>query len=324
MNKEVIKYLKNFKSLKRGFNKGLGKAPHKPILLLSIISLIEKNLILNNRIEITSDLVLEFKSNFKKFVTTSHIDNFSLPFFHMRNEPFYRLIPRNGMMKTLNKVKSLKSINRLSELIAFAEIDKSLFDLLQQPKVRTVFINFIIEEYFPEFKNAKNQISNFYETQIETEILKENKASYISKLEIIKSEMDNDSFEQEVFIRGGIFKKTIPKIYNYSCCITGFKVNTNYNIQMIDACHIIPFSISQDDTIQNGISLSPNIHRAFDRGLITINQDYIIRVSPSINKSSSTSEITELDGKSIILPQEPRHYPSLEALEWHRKEVFLF
>ncbi|WP_244895612.1 HNH endonuclease [Nonlabens tegetincola] len=242
----------------------------------------------------------------------------------MKNEPFYRLIPRNGMMKTLNKVKSLKSINRLSELIAFAEIDKSLFDLLQQPKVRTVFINFIIEEYFPEFKNTKNQFSNFYETQIETEILKENKTSYISKLEIIKSEMDNDAFEQEVFIRGGIFKKTIPKIYNYSCCITGFKVNTNYNIQMIDACHIIPFSISQDDTIQNGISLSPNIHRAFDRGLITINQDYIIRVSPSINKSSSTSEITELDGKSIILPQDPRHYPSLEALEWHRKEVFLF
>ncbi|WP_201288840.1 HNH endonuclease signature motif containing protein [Polaribacter septentrionalilitoris] len=40
---------------------------------------------------------------------------------------------------------------------------------------------------------------------------------------------------------------------------------------MIDACHIVPFSISNDDTIPIGISLSPNLYRAFDRGLITIN-----------------------------------------------------
>jgi putative restriction endonuclease len=93
---------------------------------------------------------------------------------------------------------------------------------------------------------------------------------------------------------------------------------------MVDACHIIPFSVCQDDTIQNGISLSPNIHRTFDRGLITINNDYLVRVSPTIDASSTTKSIIELDGKPIKLPSNKNHYPSLEAIEWHRKEVFLF
>jgi putative restriction endonuclease len=48
---------------------------------------------------------------------------------------------------------------------------------------------------------------------------------------------------------------------------------------MVDACHIIPFSISHDDTIRNGICLSPNLHRAFDRGLFTLTNDLEVKVS---------------------------------------------
>lgn len=35
-------YINYLRKLKRGYNKSLGKAPHKPILLLSIIELIKK------------------------------------------------------------------------------------------------------------------------------------------------------------------------------------------------------------------------------------------------------------------------------------------
>ena len=38
-------------------------------------------------------------------------------------------------------------------------------------------------------------------------------------------------------------------------------------------------------SISNGISLSPNLHRAFDRGLITINADYVVRISPVIKEN---------------------------------------
>ncbi len=323
MEGSITRYLKLFKSLKRGHNKGLGKAPHKPILLLSIIELINQRKINSNRIEISSDLVLMFKSLFKQLVHSGHIDNFSLPFFHLRSEPFYRLAPKTGMTSKLNQYKSIKSINKLIELISFAEIDRELYELLQVEDARKIIEHFIINEYFSGTDFDINyEIDG--EDEIENDILNETAPNYQTKLKKLSEQLEKENFEEEIFVRGDIFKKTVPKIYNYTCCVTGFFVSSNHNVQMVDACHIIPFSISQDDTIQNGISLSPNIHRAFDRGLLTINQDYVVRISPSVSKRSSSESLLSLEGKRIELPANDNYLPSLEALEWHRKEVFLF
>ncbi|ARN78226.1 HNH endonuclease [Nonlabens spongiae] len=323
MEDSITRYLKLFKSLKRGHNKGLGKAPHKPILLLSIIELIKQKKIISNRIEVSSDLVLMFKSLFKQLVHSGHVDNFSLPYFHLRSEPFYRLAPKAGMNSRLKQYKSIKSINKLTELIAFAEIDRELYELLQVEDSRNIIKQFILNEYFSQTDSyIKYEIDG--EDEIENEILNETAPNYQSKLKKLSEQLQKENFEEEIFVRGGIFKKTVPKIYNYSCCVTGFCVSSNHNVQMVDACHIIPFSISQNDTIQNGISLSPNIHRAFDRGLLTINQDYIVRISPSVSKKSSSESLLSLEGKRIELPDNENYLPSLEALEWHRKEVFLF
>ena len=100
------------------------------------------------------------------------------------------------------------------------------------------------------------------------------------------------------------------------------KIVTNMNIQMVDACHIVPFSISQDDTIPNGLSLSPNLHRAFDRGLITINKNFIVRVSPVISENDTNFSISQFNGKQILLPEKFKWYPSPYSLNWHNKEVY--
>jgi len=75
-------------------------------------------------------------------------------------------------------------------------------------------------------------------------------------------------FKEEVFIRSGIFKREIPKLYNNTCAISQLRIDATANISMVDACHIVPFSEAYDDTLTNGIALCPNLHRAFDRGLI--------------------------------------------------------
>jgi putative restriction endonuclease len=100
------------------------------------------------------------------------------------------------------------------------------------------------------------------------------------------------------------------------------KIETTTNSQMVDACHIKPFSVSHDDTIPNGISLSPNLHRAFDRGLITINKDYIVRISPTLKDNGSVYSISQFEGIQILLPKKPKWYPSPEALIWHTKEIY--
>lgn len=317
------KYIKFFKSLNRGFTKGLGRAPHKPILLLSIIQQIDKGIISSNRIFITPDLLLSFNNIWGTLVETKHTSNFALPFFHMRSEPFWFLVTKPSMELKITKSKSIKSFKSLKETVAFAEIDRVLFTLLLNPLNRALFIENLLNDYFPNTKpNFDLNKVNAEELKIENQILNEEKLEYQSKLNELRASLDDDKFEEELFIRGGLFKKTIPKIYNYSCCISEMKIESSINAQMIDACHIVPFSISNDDTIQNGISLSPNLHRAFDRGLITINKDYIVRISPTVKENNSVFSLSQFKGKRIILPEKVSWYPSPESLQWHNKEVF--
>jgi putative restriction endonuclease len=61
--------------------------------------------------------------------------------------------------------------------------------------------------------------------------------------------------DEELFLRGGMFRREVPKIYNNKCCISDMRIDAIVNVSMIDACHIVPFSSSYNDTITNGIAL---------------------------------------------------------------------
>jgi len=322
MGEELIqKYLHQLLRLKRSAS--FRGAPHKPVLLLSILELIRKGEIVSNRIEITPELVLEFKNIWSRLVFSQHTANFSLPFFHLRSEPFWRLITRSGFNLPLTSSHSIKSLGSLKDSIAYAELDKNFFTLLLDPIKNSFFSEEILEKYFKETKTNfylnEYSISNDFETQI----LNDDRAIYSSRIKELKESLPQEQFEEEIFVRGGIFKKEIPKIYNYQCAISGMRIESSTNAQLVDACHIVPFAISKDDTITNGISLSPNIHRAFDRGLITINAEYIIRVSPAIKENDSPFSLRQFEGKQIILPRNIHFYPSVENLNWHRNECFV-
>ncbi|MFN5209410.1 MAG: HNH endonuclease, partial [Bacteroidota bacterium] len=95
-------------------------------------------------------------------------------------------------------------------------------------------------------------------------------------------------------------------------------------VSMIDACHIVPFSVSHDDTVSNGIALCPNLHRAFDRGLISIDNDYTVKISSLFREEENPYSIRHLEKKKILLPLNKKYYPSVNNLEWHRSNVFKY
>ena len=72
-------------------NTPYGKAPHKPILLLSLIELIEKGVVDNNRFYVNSDLVGTFQENWRLLVDTLHQPDFSQPFYYLQSEKSTRL-----------------------------------------------------------------------------------------------------------------------------------------------------------------------------------------------------------------------------------------
>ncbi len=230
-------------------------------------------------------------------------------------------MPKSGF-ENINQMGSImKSFSNLNAAVDCAIISDDLYLLMKDERNNRILQHFLLDEYFPgtksNFINSESGQLNLFNL-LEEKILHEDAAEY--KIEIQKLMQQND--DEEIFLRGSIFKREIPKIYNYTCCISGMKISATSSVSMVDACHIIPFSLSFDDTINNGIALCPNLHRAFDRGLIALDSDYKVRVSGIFHEETSNYSIKSFDGQRILLPIEKNFVPSLENLDWHIKNIF--
>lgn len=148
-NKNLRDYLEKFSNLNT--NKQQGKiAPHKAILLLSVIDLVEQGQIQSNKIELTEKLENQFKLNWGKYVENKDVFQpiIGTPYVHLRGESFWKLIPTKGNGNTdLSKNINSYSTNYLRSQIQYAVIDEELFDLLQDNKNRDKFRNILISTY---------------------------------------------------------------------------------------------------------------------------------------------------------------------------------
>jgi len=126
-------------------------------------------------------------------------------------------------------------------------------------------------------------------------------------------------------VNQSVFRKGVLNAYNGQCCITMLS-----EANLLIASHIKPWSESTPKEkldISNGLCLNVFHDKAFDKGLITINQDYRIQISNRIDKLKIPASIYELyfstyDGKRINLPNRSLH-PKKDYLAYHNECVFL-
>lgn len=313
MKSEVFKYAKAFSKLKRGVTPNYGLAPHKPILLLSIIDLIERGELIENKVKVNQQLVSAFLNFWRILVDQPFKCDFTQPFYYLQNDkvegiPFWQVNPLPGCQLNAH----IKSFDKLITVVDFGYFSSDLFDLLMINTSREYLKQTLLETYFPNYKRIN--LNEDYISELSSDILNEPVSAY--KKTII-------SFEEEVFVRNGLFRKLVPQAYDQTCAFTGWRVQTASGLSLVDACHIKPFSICKEDHIKNGISLSPNIHRAFDRGMLSIDDNYCIIISSQIIEDNSHAlNLRKLEGQKIKLPFHDYHYPGLDNLKWHRDNCF--
>lgn len=114
------KFIGKFSRLRVDRSKG-APAPHKPILILSIIAEIEKGSITDNKIYITPELVAQFKDYWHQLVDKPIFSsNFSLPFYHLKSDGFWFLHTFAGKEILLTSSHSIKSFGQLKDVVDFA------------------------------------------------------------------------------------------------------------------------------------------------------------------------------------------------------------
>ena len=318
MKKDLAYYTERFQHLRQAQTK-FGPAPHKVILLLSIIRGIELGFITENKIVASPILLSLFRTTWGALVTTANIAAFTLPFFHLRSSKFWYFKAKDGFEEWLNQTKSINSLAQLQAAVQYAYFDGELFLLLNSPHSRNILRQILLDANFPS-GDWKSLTKKTYFDKVAAEITSKSSQSYVANMTSLENSLDKECLEEELFIRSAAFKRVISKAYNFSCCISRLRVDVTTDCDLMDACHIEPFAASHDDTITNGLYLCPTLHRAFDRHLISIDENYRLIVSKAfVERSDSPYSIKQFEGKAILLPANRDHYPSQEKLQKHRE-----
>ena len=129
MEQTLEKYKKQFENLNTA-KKGDRMAPHKAVLLLAIMELVDEGVITTEKIELTEDLCIRFLGIWYENIGRNPLykPNIDKPFWHMQNEPFYHLKMKDD--SDLASIGNPYSERKLREN-TYAVIDKELFELMR-------------------------------------------------------------------------------------------------------------------------------------------------------------------------------------------------
>jgi putative restriction endonuclease len=311
----LVYYCECFSNIKVHKTQKKGDALNKPILLLSIIDLITQDLITDNRLTISDKLIDTFKKYWKVLASSTFKgSDFALPFFHLKNDQgkFWHLNYSSGY-----DGGRPQTIPKLKEDVDYAHLDDELFNFIQDETCRQILVDALVSAWLP---SEDNTIELF---------LTINQNFQDQPLEIDKT-IDSSNLDantrwslRKAVIRNAFFRKAIVNIYDYKCAFCGLKVTKSVTQNIVDGAHIKPFSQFYDSRIHNGISLCKNHHWAFDRGWFAVDEQYKIIVTNNLEEVSPHAKpIKDFHGETILLPNKEQHFPELEALQWHRQNIF--
>lgn len=317
-------YIEAFKKLRTDRNRDrwtgltMGRAPHKPFLLLSILDHIAEGLISSNFISPDYELVETFNRYWSRIMPLGSSSNMAYPFFHMEGESFWHLVPKPGSMASVGR--AVTSIKLIKELFLGAKLDEELFPLLQMEQSRDRLRETLIKAYFdPGVQPLLREQGTI------------NKDAFDYSQKLLKTSepqpeaiYENPDIDRGRRVRDQGFRRAIVNLYEHRCSLCGIRMLTPAGHTVVEAAHIEPWYVSRNDLPTNGLALCRLCHWSFDEGLMTVGNNYEVKVSKTVRQDNNfPGHILTLSDRLIFKPEQSKHWPAQDNLEYHRKTVFI-
>lgn len=121
-------------------------------------------------------------------------------------------------------------------------------------------------------------------------------------------------------VNQGFFRKLVLSNYETSCCVTGLSIP-----QVLRASHIVAWAEDEDNRMNpaNGLCLSATYDSAFDRHLLSFDEDYRMIFSSELKEYADDNAFKKyfsvFEGSPITRPK--RFLPDQNFLEKHRAKM---
>lgn len=118
-----------------------------------------------------------------------------------------------------------------------------------------------------------------------------------------------------------VFREIVLANYQNKCAITNIDIP-----ELLLASHIMPWAKNEKERLnpENGICFSALYDKAYDKGLIAINENYKILLSDKIKQKTNTTYFQQhfkaIENQKINLPQ--KYLPKKEFIQYHLDEIF--
>jgi putative restriction endonuclease len=117
--------------------------------------------------------------------------------------------------------------------------------------------------------------------------------------------------------RAANFRLQVLQAYDSRCAVT------RWQMKIVDAAHILPVAAPESvDDVRNGIALSATYHRAFDSGLIYLDEDLVMRLNRRRAVQLGRDRLGDgLDSLAVSLgrihlPPDPHQWPDVRMIRF--------
>lgn len=272
-------------------------APHKPLLLLTVLEVAEEGVLPRSMLPLSPELAFRF------FVYWSAVarrrtqkPDVRLPFHYLQSDGLWTALSEDG--KRSPHCRQTR----------FAEMTSDFVACTNDPSWRDKARRILVASYF----RPSEQLALFELMGMPIPDSSEMAAELAAAT---RADAENQGREAR-------FRLTIVPAYNYSCALTGYRLTTITASSIVDAAHIHQFSDSRNNDPTNGIALSKNAHWLFDQGLWSLTDEYrvIVAVGRFVEECPDQKGLIRYHGEQVRLPSDRSLWPNPVHLFWHRSK----
>lgn len=289
-----------------------GSPLNKPCLLLAMICQIQSGHVVSNRVFIDRRLMACYHDLYELAGGERHKASPWLPLWHLRNDqgptgPLWSPDYASQLAPFADQLGQPGSLSQLLERFSSARLDSELCAALQDTGLARQACTLLTHRYLATHGQALERLTAYLETALAS-------GEYERHPERLAGGT-KDAGPQ--CARSAAFRTLVLDAYDYRCAATRLRYITPDFRYLVEAAHLIPFAVSQDDRPTNGLALTPDLHWAMDNHLIAPAPDHRWHVSPAVDPLvPDNAWLCRLDGQPLVLPRQERWQPSAEALAW--------